>query len=94
MYIMERPAMAEIDTIAARARFSELVNRAAYGKERMVLTRHGKPVAAVISLDDLAVLERLEDERDAQLGATAVEHWQAEGRPTVPWSTVKAENGL
>jgi prevent-host-death family protein len=86
--------MAEVNTITARAKFSELVNRAAYGKERVVLTRHGKPVAAVVSLDDLEALEQLEDEHDARLGAAAVDQWKAEGRPTTPWSAVKAENGL
>ena len=86
--------MAEINTFSARANFSELVSRAAYGKERVVLTRHGKPVAAVIPLEDLEALERLEDERDAKMGAIALAEWQADGKPTIPWSTVKAGSGL
>ena len=86
--------MAEINTISARANFSEVVSRAAYGKERVVLTRHGKPVAAVISLEDLETLERLEDERDAELGTAALTEWQAEGKPTIPWSTIKTDCGL
>ena len=87
-------AMAEINTIEARANFSELVNRAAYGKERVVLTRRGKPVAVVVPLDDLELLEHLEDEGDAQAGEAALEQWRSDGRPVVPWSTIKAENGL
>ncbi|CAK0745638.1 Antitoxin (modular protein) [uncultured Gammaproteobacteria bacterium] len=86
--------MAKVDAITARAKFSELVNRAAYGQERVVLTRHGKPIAAVVSLADLEALERLEDDRDAGLGAAALKEWQSEGQPTIPWSTVKAESGL
>ena len=86
--------MGEVNTIEARAKFSELINRAAYGKERVVLTRRGKPIAVVVSLDDLEQLQRLEDEQDARLGQTALEQWQAEGRSTTPWATVKAENGL
>ena len=86
--------MAEVNTIEERAKFSNLLNRAAYGKERVVLTRRGKPIAVVVSLDDLELLERLEDDHDARLGAAALEQWQAEGCSTVPWSTVKAENGL
>ena len=86
--------MAEINTIAARANFSEMVSRAAYGKERVVMTRHGKPVAAVIPLEDLEALERLEGERDAALGAADLAEWQAEGKPTIPWSVVKAGGGL
>ena len=84
--------MAEINTISARANFSDVVSRAAYGKERVVLTRHGKPVAAVVPLEDLEALERLEDELDAEMGAAALAEWQAEGKLTVPWSAVKAGN--
>ena len=39
--------------------FPELVNRAAYGKERTIVSRRGKDLAAVISIDDLHLLERL-----------------------------------
>ena len=73
-----------------RDSFSDVVSRAAYGKERVVLTRHGKPVAAVVPLEDLEALERLEDELDAEMGAAALAEWQAEEKPTVPWSAVKA----
>ena len=86
--------MDTINALTARAKFSDLINRAAYGKERVVLTRHGKPIAAMVPLDDLETLEQIEDTRDAQLGAAAHEEWLAGGKTTIPWSTVKAENGL
>lgn len=35
------------------------------GGDRVLLTRKGAPVAAVVSAADLALLERLEDEHDA-----------------------------
>lgn len=37
----------------ARAELSDLVNRVVYGGERIVLTRHGKAVAAIVSAADL-----------------------------------------
>jgi prevent-host-death family protein len=40
---------------------SEVLNRAAYGRERIVIASRGKPKAAVISLDDLELLEEWED---------------------------------
>jgi prevent-host-death family protein len=43
----------EIPVTRARAELSELVNRVAYGGERIVLTRHGKAVAAIVSAADL-----------------------------------------
>jgi len=41
----------------ARAQLADLANRAVYGGEHIVLTRHGKPFAALISAQDLALLE-------------------------------------
>ena len=72
--------MAKVDAITARAKFSELVNRAAYGRERVVLTRHGKPIAAMVSLADLETLEQMEDDHDAKLGVAVLEEWRAEVR--------------
>ncbi|HSP06038.1 MAG TPA: type II toxin-antitoxin system Phd/YefM family antitoxin [Acidobacteriota bacterium] len=37
----------EISIAEAKARFSELVNRAAYGGERIVITKRGKPIAVL-----------------------------------------------
>ena len=46
-----------ITTVDARENFSELVNHAAYGNKRIVLTRRGKPLCVVISLSDYRKLE-------------------------------------
>jgi PHD/YefM family antitoxin component YafN of YafNO toxin-antitoxin module len=40
------------------------INRVAFGKERVVLRRRGKEVAAVVPIDDLRLLEDLEDRID------------------------------
>ncbi len=45
--------MIKMTTVEARENFAELVNQAAYGKNRVLLTRRGKPLAAVISIQDL-----------------------------------------
>ena len=49
---------------------SELVNRVAYGGERIILTSRGKPKAAIVSMEDY---ERLEQER----AAARLAHWEA-----------------
>jgi prevent-host-death family protein len=41
---------------------SDLVNRVAYGGERIILTSRGKPKAALVSIDDLERLRQAEDE--------------------------------
>ena len=45
--------MIKMTTVEARENFAELVNQAAYGKNRVLLTRRGKALAAVISIQDL-----------------------------------------
>ena len=50
--------------VGARNDFSTVLNRAAFGKERVILKRRGKPIAAVVPIDDLRLLEALEDRID------------------------------
>ena len=63
--------MAELSTVDARERFADLLNRVAYGKERIVLMRRGKAVAAMIPLEDLRRLEALADERNTRHAVAA-----------------------
>lgn len=51
--------MKRISTAETRKHMSELLNRAMYGSERFVVTRHGKELAAIVPLEDVALLERL-----------------------------------
>lgn len=52
----------EIPVTQARAELAELINRVVYGGERVVVTRHGKPLVALVSAADL---QRLENEEAA-----------------------------
>ena len=49
-----------ISTSKAREFLADLITEVAYKGERVILTRHGKPVAALISAEDLELLESLE----------------------------------
>jgi prevent-host-death family protein len=88
--------MTTVTTKEARDQLAELVNRAAYGRERIVLTRRGKGIAALVSLDDLQMLEeflqRLEDESDIKAARKALAEAKLKG--TIPWEKVKEELGL
>ena len=55
-----------VSTAEARKNFSDLINKVAYGNESIILTRRGKKVAAIISTDDLELLQRIEDYIDIQ----------------------------
>lgn len=73
----------------ARGDFSDTINRVAYRGERVVLTRHGRRVAAVVPVEDLELLERIEDARDLDAVREALA--DPENRDRVPWEDVKAE---
>jgi prevent-host-death family protein len=44
--------MEKIPLTAAKARFSELIERLILKKEHIVITKHGKPVAALMPFDE------------------------------------------
>ena len=76
----------------AKNHFSDVLRRAEYGGERVIVERHGKPVAAIVSTDDLRQLEAAEnavDLRDAQAALA-----EAKERGTIPLDTVLRKHGL
>jgi prevent-host-death family protein len=48
-----------VSMTALRQNLGDLVNRAAYGGERIVLVSRGEPRAVIISIDDLRRLEQV-----------------------------------
>ncbi len=67
----------EIPVTQARAELADLINRVVYGGERVVVTRHGKPLVALVSAADL---ERLEQSAEAA-GEPAVPSVSSLGTP-------------
>lgn len=75
-----------------RNHFSETINRVVYGHERVMVRRH-KDEVAIISREDLDLLERLEREEEDRLDAAEANRILAdvaEGREErIPWDKVK-----
>ena len=84
--------MSTLSTVQARGNFSDVVNRSAYGKERVVLTRRGKGVAAVVPIEDLRLLEAIEDHLDLEDIEKALAN--PKNKRAIPWNKVKKELGL
>ena len=53
-----------MSTEELRRNLSQIINRAAYGIDPVLITRRGRKIAALISLDDLALLVRMQQRRD------------------------------
>lgn len=81
-----------ISTADARRELAEILNRVAYGKERMVVTRHGKEVAAIVPVEDLDLLDRVRRFVARRDIAEALE--QLEGGDAKSWGELKEELGL
>ena len=84
--------MAEISATEARKDFARIVDAAYAKSERVVLTRNGRPVAAVVPIEDLEALEAYEEELDVRAVKQALDEQADE--PPRPWAEVKAELGL
>lgn len=77
-----------------RNSMADALNRVAYQGERIVLERRGKGVAAIVPMDDLALLEALEDGADVKAAKKALAEMKRKGSKPVPWAKVKQELGL
>lgn len=78
--------MTRVPASKAREQFADILNDVAFRGERVVLHRHGKDVAAVISVEDLALLEALEDRYDLEAAQEALQ----EPGASTPWEQLKA----
>jgi prevent-host-death family protein len=72
--------------------FAEVINRVAYGGERIVINRHGKDVVALVPVEDVALLEAIEDQIDIQQARKALAEAKRSGN--ISWDKLKAEIGL
>jgi|SoimicMinimDraft_8_1059736.scaffolds.fasta_scaffold92773_2 prevent-host-death family protein len=73
----------------ARRDFADLCNRVAYGRERVIIERHGKVRVALVPYEDLALIEEIEDKVDLLAADTALK--EAEEAGTVSWEELKTE---
>ncbi len=77
----------KISTGDARKKFANIINRVAFGNESYVLTRRGEPVAALVSMKELKLLQEIEDQIDIK------DAWKAKNEPgePIPWVELKKE---
>ena len=77
----------KISTADARKKLSNIMNRVAFGKETFVLTRRGEALAALVSVEDLKLLQEIEERMDVE------DAWEArsESEETIAWDELKKE---
>jgi prevent-host-death family protein len=77
----------KISAADARKRFADIINRVAFGQESFVLTRRGQPLAAIVSMDDLMLLQEIEEQMDID------DAWRARNEPgeNISWEKLREE---
>jgi prevent-host-death family protein len=80
----------ELPITEARDQLAEVANRVLYRHDRVVLTRHGRAVAAIVSLADLELLEQIEDWIDLREARAALAERENQATAT-DWEEIKAQ---
>ena len=70
--------MIRITSKEAKNNFSDLINKVFYGDERILITRYGKDIAAIIPIYDLEMLDNI----DEKLASLAYEESLLKGMKT------------
>ncbi|NJL31589.1 MAG: type II toxin-antitoxin system Phd/YefM family antitoxin [Phycisphaerales bacterium] len=68
-----------IDVSIIRTELATTVNRVAFGGERLLVKRSGKPVLAMVPVADLELLEALEDVADVKAARNALDGMKRKG---------------
>ena len=63
----------EVPIAEVKSKFSEYASRSAHTHEHFIITRRGKPLAALVGLDELALIEGLSARRGL---AMAMRRWE------------------
>lgn len=84
--------MTTMNVSEARDDFAKLVNRVAYGKERIVVARRGKRLVAIVPVEDFDDLEARDTAEDAADSAAVEEALADPAR--IPYSELRTRLGL
>jgi prevent-host-death family protein len=70
--LQEKPMVEKVSVAEAKAKLSALLGEVAYGKKRFIIERRGKPLAALVNVEDLEHLEKAQSIAARPLGALAL----------------------
>lgn len=82
----------QIPSKQARQEFTRLTDEVAFQGERYIVTRNGRELMAMVSMEDLRLLQHLEDKQDLE----AVEQAKQDARKygTVSWDEMERRLGI
>lgn len=72
-----------LNTLEVKEQFNDLINRVVHSKEHIILTRRGKEIAAIIPIEDLALLQESQDKQDLNEATEALKEARSVGTLTL-----------
>jgi prevent-host-death family protein len=78
--------MKTLEASQLRQEISDALNTVAYSGQRIAINRHGKRVAVLVTVDDLALLEAVEERVDLALAKKALKE-----KGSIPWASIKKQ---
>jgi antitoxin Phd len=86
--------MIRLNVVELRKSLAEILNRAEYQGERIIIHRRGKDVAAIISLEDLKLFEQLIEGAEDRFDIAAARAASVESEDRIPYADVRRRLGL
>ena len=87
-----------MEATQVRRHFAEAMSKVAFGKQRLLIERNGKPLVAVVPMEEFVLLEeyveQLEDRLDLAAYKKAKAEMERSGEKPIPWEQFKQEYGL
>jgi prevent-host-death family protein len=84
-------AVTTLNTADAKEQFTDLINRVSHNKDHIILTRRGKDIAAIISMEDFKLLQDSQDKNDLREAIDALKEARSSG--TMALEKLKEEIG-
>ena len=86
-----------MESTKVRRHFAEEMSKVAFGKDRLLIRRNGKPLVAVVPVEEFAIFEKHMEQLEERLDLEAYTEAKAEmartGEKPIPWKQFKSEHG-
>lgn len=86
--------MKRLSVVELKNSLGDVLNRAEYQGERTIVHRRGKDSAAIISIDDLRLFDRLLEEAEGRVDLMTAQAALAESGERIPYEDFRRRQGL
>lgn len=85
--------MQRISVAETKSHLSEIIAKSVHNHERFIITRRDKPVAAIISLDDLKIIEQYQERQGLAAVASTWPDFEEVASPLCDLTELREQGG-